>query len=56
VGAKLKLDELSALLTFSQVCKDVDLGVENLDSLVMIYKNWLDDARVGCSFANERCY
>lgn len=27
--------------------------MENLDSLVMIYKNWLDHVRVGCNFANE---
>ncbi len=25
----------------------------NLDSLVMIYKNWLNDVKVGCSLANE---
>ncbi len=27
--------------------------MENLDSLVMIYKNWRNDARVGCNLANE---
>jgi len=26
--------------------------MENLDSLVIIYKNWFNDDRVGCSFAN----
>ena len=26
------------------------LGIENLDALVMIYKNWLDDPRDGCVF------
>ena len=26
------------------------LGIENLDALVMIYKNWLDDLRDGCMF------
>ncbi len=27
--------------------------MENLDSLVMIYKNWPNDARAGCNLANE---
>ncbi len=27
--------------------------MENLDSLVMIYKNWPNDTRVGCNLANE---
>lgn len=26
--------------------------MENLDSLMIIYKNWFKDGRVGCSFAN----
>ncbi len=26
------------------------LGLDNLDALVMICKNWLDDACVGCPF------
>jgi hypothetical protein len=29
------------------------LEVENLDSLVVIYNNWPNDARVGCNLANE---
>ncbi len=29
------------------------LEVENVDSLVVIYKNWPNDARVGCNLAND---
>ncbi len=25
----------------------------NIDPLVMIYKNWLDDAKIGCLFATS---
>jgi hypothetical protein len=27
-----------------------NLGIENQDALVVIYKNWLDDPRNGCVF------
>lgn len=27
------------------------LGVENLDNLVMIYKSWPDNVRLGCNFS-----
>lgn len=26
------------------------LGIESMDAMVMIYKNWLDDPRDGCMF------
>ncbi len=29
------------------------LGLTKLDALVMIYKNWLEDVRVGCHFAKK---
>jgi hypothetical protein len=29
------------------------LGFTNLDALVMICKNWLEDARVGCHFTKK---
>jgi hypothetical protein len=38
------------VLTSLQRCQ---LKVENLDSLVMIYKNCPNDARMGCNLANE---
>jgi hypothetical protein len=38
------------VLTSLRRCR---LEVENLDSLLMIYKNWPNDARVGCNLANE---
>jgi hypothetical protein len=31
----------------------VDLGLQKLDALVMIYKNWQEDVWVGCHFANK---
>jgi hypothetical protein len=27
--------------------------MKNLHSLFMIYKNWLNDVKVGCTFASE---
>jgi len=29
------------------------LGLDNLDALVMIYKNWFDDARIDCKLTEK---
>ncbi len=36
---------MAKVLTSLRHCR---LGLTNLDALVMIYKNWPKDARVGC--------
>jgi len=41
---------VAGVLTSFRKCP---LEVENLDSLLMIYKNWPNDARAGCNLANE---
>jgi hypothetical protein len=41
---------VAGVLTNMHCCK---LGFTNLDASVMIYKNWSEDARVGCHFAKK---
>jgi hypothetical protein len=52
-GSQIEIERIFSVvgvLTNLQKCR---FGVVNINSLVMIYKNWLNDAKVGCSLANE---
>jgi hypothetical protein len=39
---------MASIITSLRCCQ---LGIENLDKLILIMKNWLDDPRFGCTNA-----
>ncbi len=53
LGSQIEIEQIFNIVGVFTSLRKCRLGVENLDSLVMIYKNWMNDVRVRCSLANE---
>jgi len=53
LGSQLKTKQFFYVISVFTSLQKCRFGVENLNSLVMIYKNWPNDVKVGCSLAND---
>lgn len=51
VGSQFKIEFFLYMVSIITSLKCCWLGIENLDKLVLIKKNWLDDLRFGCTNA-----
>jgi hypothetical protein len=49
VGSQIEVEKnLNIAIIYTNLCH-YRLGIENLEMFISIYKNWLEDARVGVS-------
>jgi hypothetical protein len=53
LGGSIEVEQNFNVLGVFTSLRRCQLGVENLDSLVMIYKNWPNDVKAWWSVANE---
>jgi hypothetical protein len=52
-GSQIEIEEIFSIVGVLTSLRRCRFGAKNLDSLLMIYKNWPNDARVECNLANE---
>jgi hypothetical protein len=49
VGSQIETEGIFNIARVITCLKCCELGIENLDKLVLIMKNWLDDPRFACT-------